>query len=644
MKQKEPINKRTKPSFFGTRVQALVLFICGFLLYSNTLGHRYAMDDSHVIYNNKWVQAGTAHLWDLATHPLLYGENQQSGDYSVYRPLPLITFALQIAVFGKDPFKAQHIIHVLLYALTIVFVFLLLVRLLRGRQALLPFAITLLYALHPVHTEVVANLKSLDEIYALLFGLVLTLFFLFRYLDNRKKGNLVLSCLFFALGLHSKETAYTFIPVIPITVYFFTKLNWKEVLRLSLPFVVITIGALAIRQICLSGFESTFKLTIMENVLVSAGSVAERYATAFAVLLDYVRLLFVPHPLVWDYSYSETTIVGPGNAAAIASVLLHLGLFVYALRGIREKNIYAYCILFYLFTMSIASNMFVMTASTMGERFLFTPSLAWCIAVVLLLFTLIRKPLVLTAFILGIGIAFSVKAYTRNKDWTDTYSISLADTETAPNSVRTQSTLGAVYLSLAEKQQDPELRKELFTRLIPVCRKITEIYPEHGEAWFNMGIAYYQIGDFNNAEKAFVKQLEMHPADVKVYNNIAGLYYMREDYITAISYFKKYAAAAPTDKRAVSNIGVLYLTNLSRPDSALNYFLQATRIDSTFSEAWAGAGGACQRLKEHQRAIGYFKTAQRHNPGNTNIGVSISQSYLALGDTANAMRYMSFNR
>src|SRR5690606_11975243 len=86
---------------------------------------------------------------------------------NLYRPLPRLMFALEWKLAPGNA-SLSHWINVLLFALSCTFLFRVLARLINGKYYLL-FMAMLLYAVHPIHTEVVANIKSRDEILSLLF-------------------------------------------------------------------------------------------------------------------------------------------------------------------------------------------------------------------------------------------------------------------------------------------------------------------------------------------------------------------------------------------------------------------------------------------------------------------------------------------
>lgn len=91
----------------------------------------------------------------------------------LYRPLAVLTYALNHAVSGLEPWS-YHLVNVVLHARVAVMVFRL------GRLWRLPLAVAglgaLLFAVHPVHVEVVANMVGRKDLLATAFvlGMALT--------------------------------------------------------------------------------------------------------------------------------------------------------------------------------------------------------------------------------------------------------------------------------------------------------------------------------------------------------------------------------------------------------------------------------------------------------------------------------------
>ena len=194
----------------------LLVFLLALVQYSNTLTHDYAWDDELVITKNAATQKGIAGLGTIWTKPSFITQRD------IYRPIPQSLFAIEKQFFGNNP-AVGHGFSILYYALCVLLLFLVLKKLFRKTHPVILLAITALFAVHPIHTEVVANIKSRDEILALLFGLG-SIFFFIKYLDYSKIKYLLLAIIMLGLGCLSKLNAITILGFFPV-LYFYRKME-----------------------------------------------------------------------------------------------------------------------------------------------------------------------------------------------------------------------------------------------------------------------------------------------------------------------------------------------------------------------------------------------------------------------------------
>ena len=207
----------------------LVLFLISFFVFVNSINNEVAYDDEIVLHRNEFVMKGIKGIPSIITHDSYYSYYKQLGmENSLpagrYRPLSFITFAIEQEFIGtipdgivrpdswdinknrlKDQFEdtnkdgiyneydfwvrgahLRHFVNVLLYSLLIILIYHVLIMFLFSNSKDMIFAAIFLFALHPLHTEVVANIKSRDEILSLIF-IFSTLFFSFKYINENSK-------------------------------------------------------------------------------------------------------------------------------------------------------------------------------------------------------------------------------------------------------------------------------------------------------------------------------------------------------------------------------------------------------------------------------------------------------------------------
>jgi hypothetical protein len=107
---------------------------------------------------------------------------------------------------------------VLLYAITAAVLFLFLRTVFDGKNLIIPFLITLLFISHPVHTEVVANVKSGMKCWH--FFSILSLWSTLRFVKSNTFGDSLCEY-FFLFAVLSKETAIAMALISPLMLYFF---------------------------------------------------------------------------------------------------------------------------------------------------------------------------------------------------------------------------------------------------------------------------------------------------------------------------------------------------------------------------------------------------------------------------------------
>jgi len=562
--------KKTEPKFELPEVKkwgiitGLIVFT--FILYGNTIMHNYALDDDIITRRNEFVQQGVGGIGHIFSKGFLYGFNK-ANDQS-YRPVTLTSIAIEKQFFGNNP-HVHHFFNVFWYAITAAFLFLTLVKIFRKYNYIVPLVVTLLFIAHPVHTEVVANIKSRDEILSFLFCILALYFSLQYYCYKKTKNHEFLSWAFFFLAILSKETVLMYVLIIPMVYYFFTDFSLKEIIMIAIPYGLIVILYMIIRGHILDSITFNEQMEVINNALMAAKPGAERFATTFFVLGKYIWLLFIPITLTWDYSYKQIPIVSLSSPEALLPILIYVGLTVFALFRLKRKDPVSFGILYYIITMLLVSNLFVKIGSSMGERFLYTSSLGFCIAVTFLIIRLLKvktdilKPNLTTlyAFVGVILLAFSVKTIARNSDWTDNFTLFEAGVVSSPNSARAHQSMGWAYTDTANKTNDPVERNKFFNKAIIEYSAALKILPGYSDAVSNltwnynsMGIDYFNQKNYPEAISAFEASLKISPNDAGTYGNLGGAFYNIGRYDSSIFYSQKALKLNPSLNFAKDNL------------------------------------------------------------------------------------------
>jgi tetratricopeptide (TPR) repeat protein len=206
--------KEIKPVFF----YLIILMVC-FVLYGQSINNDFNIDDDYVYENHELVQKGFEGIPEIFTSRY----NTRDEQYFGYRPLTIAIYAVEFEFFGSNPHSA-HLFNILYYALacSLLFYFLNLIfkSKLPENSVWISFLISLVFATHAIHTEVVLSLKNREEIVSLIFGL-LSVIWAIKFFDTKKFLWIIPSIASLALAFLAKESAIVFIILIPLTIIFF---------------------------------------------------------------------------------------------------------------------------------------------------------------------------------------------------------------------------------------------------------------------------------------------------------------------------------------------------------------------------------------------------------------------------------------
>ncbi|MCX6198260.1 MAG: tetratricopeptide repeat protein [Bacteroidetes bacterium] len=244
MAKEKPPHKKPVATNNQSGILYAVIFVFSFLIYANSIFNNYNLDDELVTENHRLTKDGISAIPSILTEP--YYKDKSGYSYE-YRPVVLISFAVEHSLFGENP-HISHFINVLLYSLLCVLLFYVLALLLNSCSVILPFLITIIFAAHPIHTEIVASIKNRDEIFAVGFAL-LALLSALRFIDSKKWFYLLLLALAFVASLLSKQTTNVFIVFIPVMLIVFRKIKFSQAMLLFFMLVAVAFPVMNIPNI-----------------------------------------------------------------------------------------------------------------------------------------------------------------------------------------------------------------------------------------------------------------------------------------------------------------------------------------------------------------------------------------------------------
>lgn len=593
--------QKKEPRFKITVVTllSLALGLIAFLVYSNTIRNGFVLDDVMVVKDNFIVPQGLKMTPDILGSLRLSGYANMSNEY---RPLSLIMFAAECDVARAtsetgNPFNPQihHFMNVLTFAFCVISLFSFMVKLFDGKKIAVPFITALLFALHPIHTEVVANIKSRDELLCFLFAFIALNAFA-RYMKSGKVGTLMWGALALFLSFLSKETVITFLAVVPIIYFLYINDNRKKAGSITLATVVVSILYLGIRwAIVKKTGNGEFPINFVDNMLVKSPNPASRLATEFLIMGQYIKLLFIPYPLIIDHSYRSIPFATFGNLWVILSVITYLALAAFAVQRLlkNKKDPWAFAIIFFLATLSLFTNIVIMLASTFAERFLFFCSVGVCMAIALAIEKwIIRKDNAgimdvstgkVLALLVPVCLAFAGITYARNYDWYDSYTLYKTDADKLPENTRLNYYVASELQKKCGNEKDTNMVARYNDSSMVYLRKSLSIYPDNVDAQAEIGAAFFRQHRLDSAEFHLKKALALNPEKSNALANLGTLYMTTNDYPNALIYYRHTNRVDPRNVVAQFNGAVCYY-QLKKPDSAIMNFKNTIILAPDFYE------------------------------------------------------------
>lgn len=614
----------------------LLLFILCCICYANTLGHLFALDDGIVLTKNIYTQQGVKGIPDLVSHDTFQGyfkgEQKNLVAGGRYRPLSLVLLAVEKSIAG-DKAWFYHLIHLILYILTVCMVFrftiLVLSRLHNPDTSNWIAALTaIFFAIHPIHTEVVANIKSSDEMLSFVFGLG-AIYLLWNPVVQIK--TMFAAMVIYTLALFSKENAILWIPLGWLTYFMLGQLTWKQATIKIFPLVLPALIFIVIRYMVLQQGEMQAPvmewlnnpfLKIIGNEYTYC-SASEKWGSIVYSLIYYLRLHIWPFPLTHDYFPNHFPLRSMADPAVILSLVILIVLIFFAWKYKNQKPLLSYSILFFFGAMILVSNIFFPVGILFSERFAFTSSYAYCLFLGSALapyFRLKRKSIIFFTLAFGIlGISFTI---VRDQAWKDNFTLFKTDIKNSPNSAKINNAYAGELLARSENTKDSLQKITNYALADRHLKKAISIHPLYVEAWLLQGNSYFYQSRYDEAISAFKKSLDIAPGyessmtnlhlayreggkywGEKMHNLEKALNYLQQAYqlnpndfetlrllgvaygvegnnVKAIEFLEKARLIKPENASVLYNLGSAYL-NSGNPGKGQEFYDQARAVDST---------------------------------------------------------------
>lgn len=555
------------------------------LLYSNTFTHEYAYDDAIVITQNDRVQLGIEGIPSLFKN-IKGGETQYRYGY---RPVTLTSFALDSEWFLLEP-GPSHIINTLWYGFLCCLIFYFLQLLFPKSTLWTTIAITLIFIVHPIHTEVVANIKSRDEILMMVFGISSAIFFL-HYLNATKNRWLwsILTILAIVLSFLSRENGLVFggiLVLIAFLRYTQKQSSFKEAFWIPSSIILLLIGIRYISYSDLIFTDKSVALSIqgtfveegfLGNPITDLTSIFDILPNTLFILLNYLKLLVYPHPLVHDYGYGYSQLVGWNNVWVWVSVMLHIAILYFLVKTRKKWGMVQVGIIFYFISIALFTHLLQVTPDYMAERYLFVPSLGFAIVVVTLskqgiswfqgrLKKNASRVLIYSTVVVLVGILTTGFMATRNRNlaWKNNLTLFKADSKVLTNGARFNYNYALALYESSQASRSLAMKDSILS----YYEKSIAISKRSFKSMLDYGKTLEEFGQRDKAVAIFKESILLNPKNVSAQILLASSFFEQQQYQQLIDHSQKMQKDGLTHPDIVYLEGAA-LVQLNRPEEAL---------------------------------------------------------------------------
>lgn len=553
-----------------TPLAIIIILFTSFGVYFNTLSNGFVYDDTFIVVENPWIR-DVKYLPDIFSKGLWEFQGESASGF--YRPLVHAMYMVTYSVFGLKPW-GFHLVNVLLHAGVSVLVFLVAAGLLRrgvssGEWFSTPLFAGVLFATHPIHTEVVAWVAGVMD-------LLFTLFFLLSlhfYLRWKEKGGRALYCysvLSFFLSTLCKEPALVLPAVLVVYDYVFDREPSKSRHhKIYIPYGAVVALYLIFRlhaDVGIVSTESRLRFTFIQLLL-----------NILVLFVQYLWKLLLPINLNVYYAFRPVMSPFSGNAVfAIIFAVGFIGLFVAAWN--RNKEI---LFLLCLVTLSLLPVLyFPAVHNPIADRYLYLPSVGFVMILSYSAAWLVAKSGkmakvgIVTVIVITI-LLYSVGTVERNRVWKNEYSLWSDAAKKSPDKAIPHHNLGKALESMGRLDEAMDQYR--------IGLSLPSAPPINSMAHNNLGFAYKLKGDLEMAIAHYVTAVGLQPTETRARTNLAAAYMETGLLEEAIEQLRIVVQLRPGDSTAHYNLGVAYEMK-GFPEEALTEFDTAETLAPGDSE------------------------------------------------------------
>jgi len=414
--------------------------VLGFLVYSPMLSADFVWDDGILVVKNSYIHDGS-HLKEILTSDIAAGAGR---NYYFYRPFQMISYTVDHALFGLDPW-GYHAVNILMHIAVAWFVFLIAGHL--AKNARLGLLAGVIFLLHPVHSSVVSYIASRADLLCGL-GMLGSFYWYVRYAESGGNHRLLVAAIFYLCALFSKEYAV----VLPLLLWLYHA-AWKVPLRRP---QWMTFAGMFL-------FYCWIRLAVVPHILSPSSyrvPLVSKIPGSFAALREYLRLLVFPVDLHMEYG---NRLFSFRDAVTVQGIVMFVAIVLATVFFLRRKSLVGFACGWFLICL-IPVTVFPLNAF-MAENWLYLPSVGYAFILAWLLNLFWTVPTVNWGKLVAAGVVifYSLVIGQQTAYWQNDLSLFSRTAQYAPWSGKTFYNLGNAYFVRGNKEKAAQCYQKAMT-------------------------------------------------------------------------------------------------------------------------------------------------------------------------------------
>ncbi len=500
----------------------LIILAFGIAAYANSFSNQFLYDDEHYIQRNTYIK-DFSHLKDIFT------KNVGAGAFRLdnfYRPIQLSAYSIVYHISGVNVF-GYHLLNLLLHLGNAILIYFFILALFEKKE--ISFICSLLFTVHPVHTEAITYMNGTADPLAMFFGL-LSLFLYLR--ANERINYYILSLICFTIALLSKETIII-LPFLIILLDLYKRESLRKKCLNYTPYFML-MGCYILLRATIFNFTKSLNLFTEPNLYTQ--NLHYRIFTFLASLVEYYKLLLAPINL--QYDRKMVVFVSLFTPQVFISLILLLIFVYFAYCSFKSNRIALLGFIWFFISLAPVSGVVPINGFCM-EHWLYLPSIGFLIVLSYLMAKLnknislaflgkLRLSIKLyLPFLLLIAIIFSYRTIERNKDWKDPITFYNKILEHNPYAARVHNNLAMAY----SHEGSLDKAERHYKTAISIEDRYAEIHHNLGLLYFRKGMVKEGISELKKAIAIDENFIYSHLTLREVYEKLGRLKEAEEELI-----------------------------------------------------------------------------------------------------------------